>query len=147
MKKVLPPIYFLAAVVLAVLLHYAIPMQQFLVFPWTLLGFIPVVGGVVMILCAGWLFKRHNTTVKPFAHSTALVTDGVYRLTRNPMYLGMVTILSGVVLLLGSATPLVVAGALPVLLDRIHIAAEEQKLEHTFGEPFREYCKRVRRWV
>jgi protein-S-isoprenylcysteine O-methyltransferase Ste14 len=146
-NKAIPPIYFIGALVLALLLHAVFPLGQLLASPWTWFGVVPIVGGGILILIAGWSFNRQNTTVKPFAYSTTLVTNGVFRLSRNPMYLGLALILIGVVLLLGSTTPLLPALVFPVLLDRIFIVAEEHKLEEAFGEQFREYRKRVRRWV
>lgn len=65
----------------------------------------PLIFGVALNISADRMFKQHKTTVKPFEESTSLVTDGVFRFSRNPMYLGMVLILSGVVLLAGSTTP------------------------------------------
>lgn len=65
----------------------------------------PLIFGVALNISADRMFEQHKTTVKPFEESTALVTDGVFRFSRNPMYLGMVLILSGVVLLAGSTTP------------------------------------------
>jgi protein-S-isoprenylcysteine O-methyltransferase Ste14 len=147
MRKALPPYYFLGAILLAVILHFSLPVRQTLSFPWRLLGLAPLVIGLVLNLLADQAFKKHGTTVKPFEESSTLVTDGVFRITRNPMYLGMILILFGVAMLLGSATPFAVVLLLAALLDRVFIAPEEQKLEHTFGEQFREYRRRVRRWI
>ena len=147
MKKILPITYFLGFIVLAVLLHFLLPLRQFLAFPWRLLGLVPLVIGIVLNLLADQTFKKHKTTVKPFEESKALVTGGVFRISRNPMYLGMTLILLGVALILGSATPFVVVLLFPVLLDRIFIVPEERMLENTFGDQFRLYRNRVRRWI
>jgi protein-S-isoprenylcysteine O-methyltransferase Ste14 len=103
--------------------------------------------GVVLNLLVDRAFKKHDTTVKPFEASSALITDGVFKITRNPMYLGMILILFGVTMLLGSAAPFAVVFLLAALLDRVFIAPEEQNLEHTFGEQFLQYRKWVRRWI
>jgi protein-S-isoprenylcysteine O-methyltransferase Ste14 len=147
MKKVLPPAYFLAAILIAVILHYFLPLQQLFQFPWRLGGLVPVVIGIALALAADRSFRMHNTTVKPFQKSSALVTSGVFSLTRNPMYLGLTLVLLGVVILLGSVTPFSVVFVLPLLLDRVFIAEEERILEQTFGEGFLEYRARVRRWL
>lgn len=146
-KRPLPPIYFLGAIVLVVALHFVFPLRQLLALPWCLVGILPLLLGIVLNFLADRAFKKHNTTVKPFEESTALVTAGVFGVTRNPMYLGMTLIVLGIALLLGSATPFVAVIALPILLDRLFIAPEEQMLETTFGDSFREYRKRVRRWI
>jgi protein-S-isoprenylcysteine O-methyltransferase Ste14 len=144
---VLPPVYFLAAIVLAVALHYLQPLQQLFQFPWRLVGVFPFVTGVAIALTADRLFRKHDTTVRPFQKSSALVTTGVFAVSRNPMYLGMTLILLGVVVLLGSLAPFVVVFALPILLDRLFIAEEERMLEEEFGDRFRDYRNRVRRWI
>jgi protein-S-isoprenylcysteine O-methyltransferase Ste14 len=147
MNRILPPVYFLAAVVLAILLHYLLPLYQLLALPWRLLGVLPLVIGIVLNLLADQAFKKHATTVKPLERSRVLVTAGVFAVSRNPMYLGMTLIVLGIAVLLGSAAPLLVAVALFVLLDRVFILAEERLLEDTFRDQFRQYRQRVRRWV
>jgi protein-S-isoprenylcysteine O-methyltransferase Ste14 len=146
-KKALPPAYFLVAIVLAVVLHYLFPLLQLLQFPWRLAGVFPLVVGVGIALIADRMFREHNTTVKPFEQSSALVTSGVFAVSRNPMYLGLTLILFGIAVFLGSLTPFVVVIVLPILLDRLFIAQEERMLEEVFGERFREYRNRVRRWI
>jgi protein-S-isoprenylcysteine O-methyltransferase Ste14 len=147
MKKMLPPTYFICTIGLAVSLHFLFPVRHFISLPWRILGLIPLAIGLALNLLADQAFKRHNTTVKPFAESSALVTDGVFNVSRNPMYLGMVLILLGVATLLGSAAPFAVIPVLAVLLERIFIVPEERMLEDTFGDRFRQYRNRVRRWI
>ena len=94
-------------------------------------------------------FRRAQTTVNPMdpSSTSALVTGGVYRFTRNPMYLGFVFILSGWgAFLSNAATVLVVAGFI-FYLTRFQIVPEERALERAFGEDFRAYRAVVRRWL
>ena len=147
MKKILPPVYFLGAILVEVLLHFLLPLRQFLVFPWRLFGVIFLLIGFVLNALADQNFKKHETTVKPFEESKALVTRGVFNISRNPMYLGMTLILLGIAALLGSVTPFVVVPVFTALLDRIFIVEEEQMLQATFGDRFRQYRHKVRRWI
>ena len=147
MKKLLPPTYFLSAIIVSVALHFLLPLHQLISFPWRLVGLVPLIIGIVLNLLADQAFKKHATTVKPFEKSNALVTGGVFGISRNPMYLGMTLILLGLALLLGSATPFAVVAVLAILFDRIFIAPEESMLEDTFGDTFRQYLKSVRRWI
>lgn len=147
MKKTLPPVYFLGAIIVEVLLHFLLPLHQFLVFPWRLLGLVFLVIGIVLNALADQTFKKHETTVKPFEESTALVTGGVFNISRNPMYLGMTLILLGLGALLGSATPFAIVPVFTVLLDRVFIVQEEKMLVDTFGDQFRQYRNQVRRWI
>ena len=92
-------------------------------------------------------FKRAGTPVVPFETSTALVIRGWYRVTRNPMYLGLALVLAGVGVLQGSVGALL---PLPVFIAILHfrfILGEERLLEELFGEEFRAYRLRVRRWI
>lgn len=147
MKRPLPPTYFLGAIALTVSLHFLYPLEQLLATPWRLIGTAPLILGVVLNLLADQALKKHDTTVKPFEESASLVTAGVFGITRNPMYLGMTLILLGIALLLGSAMPFVLVLVLPILFDRVFILPEEKMLEDTFGDNFREYRERVRRWI
>ena len=147
MKKILPPTYFLAAIVSMVALHFLLPLRKPISFPWRLLGLAPLTAGIILNILADRAFKIHRTTVKPFEKSTTLVTEGIFRVSRHPMYLGMILIVAGIGVLVGSATPWLVVILLAILFDRFFIKTEEQILEETFGDLFREYRKHVRRWI
>jgi protein-S-isoprenylcysteine O-methyltransferase Ste14 len=94
-------------------------------------------------------FRRARTTVNPLkpANTSALVTSGIYRLTRNPMYLGMATLLAGWAAWLG--TPWALAGVIAFVawITRFQIVPEERALSHLFGGDFDAYRARVRRWI
>jgi len=147
MKTILPPTYFLAAVVLIVAVHFLLPLGRLIVFPWLLVGLVPLAAGIVLNLLADRSFKRYGTTVKPFGKSSALVTHGAFDLSRNPMYLGMILILAGIAVLTGSAAPWLIVAATAILFDRVFIVPEQRMLEETFGVEFLEYKQRVRRWI
>jgi protein-S-isoprenylcysteine O-methyltransferase Ste14 len=146
MKRVLPPAYFLIAILLTVPLHFLLPFRKLIPFPWRLVGLLPLLLGVILNVLADRSLKRHKTTVEPFAPSRVLVTEGVFRVSRHPMYLGMILILAGIAVLLGSLTPWFILPLLAVFLDAWFIRIEESMLETTFGETYRAYKKQVRRW-
>ena len=87
--NIIPPAYLFLAIAIMVFLHFLLPGARVLGLPWSLLGVIPLALGVAINLVADKSFKQHETTVKPLEDSTALVTTGVFRLTRHPMYLGI----------------------------------------------------------
>jgi protein-S-isoprenylcysteine O-methyltransferase Ste14 len=146
-KRVLPPTYFLVALVATLGLHWLLPVRQLIGFPVNLAGAVPILAGIVLNLLADRLFKVHDTTVKPFRESSALVTSGVFRRTRNPMYLGLVLILLGCGWIAGSATALVPGIVFGVLMDRRFIRTEESMLAAKHPEAWREYRSHVRRWI
>jgi protein-S-isoprenylcysteine O-methyltransferase Ste14 len=146
-REVIPPVHLFLSIAIMVLLHFLLPGSRVLVFPWNLLGGIPLALGIVTNLIADKSFKKHETTVKPLEESTALITTGVFRVSRHPMYLGFVLILLGIAALTGSLTPYLIVLIFAVFMDVVFIRFEEQKLEETFGEAWPEYKKKVSRWV
>ena len=143
----LPPTYFNFSWITMVILNFTIPGYRFLLFPYTLVGILLMVPGLWMNLWASKYFNTVGTTVKPFQVSEQLVTTGFYRYSRHPMYLGMLLILVGVFLFLGSLTPILVLPFFILLINRRFISPEEAMLLDRFGEAYEKYQKRVRRWI
>jgi protein-S-isoprenylcysteine O-methyltransferase Ste14 len=100
-----------------------------------------------MNVWASGKFSRLGTPIHPFQRSTRLLTDGLYRYTRNPMYVGMMLILVGLSLILGTLGTVLVIPVFAWLIERNFIVVEERALEQAFGERYREYRRRVRRWL
>src|SRR5439155_8467115 len=115
--------------------------------PYRFLGVIPMAAGLAVVLWAAGAFRRAGTTIRPFEKSSALVGQGLYRVTRNPIYLGMVCSLFGVAVVAGSVMPFLVVPAFAYLIDRRFIRAEEALLEETFGAQYVAYKANVRRWL
>ena len=146
-EKALPPIYVLLALAAMAALHFLVPVCRYGSFPLTLTGVVPLVLGVLLNVTADRQFKTHETTVKPFQHSSALVTAFPFSISRNPMYLGLSLLLLGIALLLGTVAALAPVVVFPYVMDRIFIRTEEKMLAETFGEEWEEYRARVRRWI
>jgi protein-S-isoprenylcysteine O-methyltransferase Ste14 len=98
-------------------------------------------------LIADRAFQRAGTTIKPYQESSNLVTSGVFQVSRNPMYLGMVLILIGVAVLLRSLSPLLVVIPFAVLIDQIYIRVEEKMLTEKFGTRWEAYKTKTGRWL
>jgi protein-S-isoprenylcysteine O-methyltransferase Ste14 len=103
--------------------------------------------GVLGIALALRLFRRAGTRPEPWLPSSAIVETGVYRYTRNPMYLGMALLYTGLALILDSTASLMLLVPLLIIIRYGVIGREEVYLERTFGEPYRQYRNRVRRWL
>lgn len=103
--------------------------------------------GVSIILASAGLFKLRKTTLNPFGEPVTVVQDGFYRFSRNPMYLGMLLLLAGLGIWLGTLLALFIAPAFVAIMSRYYIAREEQVLDARFGETYRAYRQRVRRWI
>ena len=146
-KKMMPPTILLLSIAAIAVLHFLFPLSRIIPFPWNLLGIIPLVMGVAINIIADGLFKKLNTTIKPFEESSVLVTTGVFRFSRHPMYLGMLLILLGIAVLTGSLTPYAVAIVFVIIMELVFIRAEEKMLEKTFDEAWKKYKQTARRWI
>lgn len=139
--------YFLILLILSVLLNFVFPVLAFLSPPSTYFGFLIIGFGFVMALWSCSLFLKNSTTLQPSEESTSLVTSGPFCLSRNPIYLGMASILLGVAVVLGTLVALVFLVIFVTLIELFIIPGEERMLEKLFGEPYREYKKSVRKWI
>ena len=147
MKKTSPPVYVFAAFVAMLMAHLLAPIAHIVMYPWNLLGAAPLLLGTVLTFYALRRFGHYKTTAEPFGVSTALVTSGPFRFTRNPMYVGILLMFSGIACLLGTAGPWLVVPLLGVVFDVIFVQQEEKKLEMKFGDDFLRYKAKVRRWI
>jgi len=139
--------YFLILLVLSVLLDFISPGVAFLSPPSTYSGFLIIGFGFVLALWSRSLFLRNSTTLQLSEEPTSLVTSGPFRLSRNPIYLGMASILLGVAVLQGTLVALTFPVLFVTVIEFFIIPGEERKLENLFGELYREYKKSVRRWI
>ena len=111
------------------------------------------VGTATIIAGAGLLasfrraFQRARTPIDPYAPSQAIVTDGPFRLTRNPAYLGMALTYAGIAIVANAPWALAPLPVAIAVIDRGVIAREERYLERKFGTPYANYKRRVRRWI
>ena len=110
-----------------------------------------IIMGVAMLLdlWSLYLFFRAKTTVHPMkpGNTSYLVTVGLYKISRNPMYLGLLVILIGWAVYLGSTSPLLLPPLFVWILNKHQIETEEIILTEKFGQEYRDYQRRVRRWI
>lgn len=141
-----PPLAFIAALGLGFLLQQRFPVPLGTGLVSRLLGALLALASGALALWAFRTFHRARTTIRPDRPSATLVTDGPFRLTRNPMYLSLSLLQAGLALLAGALWPLLLLA--PALLAiRYHvIAREERYLAARFGAPYEAYCRAVRRW-
>ena len=142
-----PPLFYVAGFLVGVGLELAFPIDR----PSAAVTLAGAVLGIVVWLAldgaAMLFFRRAGTSMIPFNPSTVLVTTGPYRFTRNPMYLGMAFLYGGLSFALGFVWPLAVLPVVIAAVDRLVIAAEEAYLLRRFGQAYRDYMRRARRWL
>jgi len=148
LPKIFPPVFALLFAGGMWLLASYFPIVELISSPWNRLGYLVISVAVLLDLWSLGLFFKADTTFHPLKlHETSsLVTDGMYRLTRNPMYLGLVLILTGWAILLSQLTPFFLLPLFVWLINSQQIQHEEHVLEEKFGDVYREYKERVRRW-
>ena len=128
-------------------LHFLAPGPTLLPPPLHLLG-VPLAAAGVLLHAWAWRhFRRRGTPLDTLAEPPALVTDGPFRLSRNPMYLGGVVILSGLAALYATATPWLVPPAFLGVASRAFVRPEERLLALRFGGAWDAYRGRVGRWA
>jgi len=146
-RIIYPPVWLLLGLLAIFWLNEFYPLLRFTSLAAQGIGGLVIVVGLLLLVTANGLFVRAGTDVIPFRNVSTLVTSGVYRYTRNPMYLGMATVLLGCAITVGAASALPVPLLFAVVVDVRFIRPEEQMLRRLFPEEYPAYCKRVRRWL
>jgi protein-S-isoprenylcysteine O-methyltransferase Ste14 len=143
-----PPIWALIYELLAAAASWLLGWPKLPGLPLPSLGILLIVLGVIAPVWAIRKFRREGTEVSPTSPTNRkLLTGGPYRLTRNPMYLGLVVITFGIALWVGSWPMLAAPVAVFATANFVHIPHEEAKMRRQFGAAYDTYVRRVRRWV
>ena len=143
----LPPVWLVLGIAVAWVLARYIPLVRVVGPVGQGVGVLLVVAGILLILWAALWFWRKKTTIEPHDTPTVLIVEGPYRISRNPIYLGMLAVLVGVVLWLGAISALPVPFAFAAVLTRRFILPEEAALRRSFGAQANAYLAATRRWV
>jgi protein-S-isoprenylcysteine O-methyltransferase Ste14 len=144
-----PPALALAAGACMSALHRWFPLARCVSPPWQWLGLLPAALGVAISVMAFGRFRRVRTTVNPLdpSKATHLVTDGVFSVSRNPMYLGLMLVLVGWAIWQGTVSSWLVLPLFWAIITYGQIVPEEQALSRLFGEQYAAYRREVGRWI
>jgi protein-S-isoprenylcysteine O-methyltransferase Ste14 len=126
--------------------HFS-PQNTVLHLHYKLIGSICIIGGFVVMMWGWLLFRKVKTAICPTGIPSALVAAGVFKISRNPMYLGMLMMLMGSAFLMGTIPSLFAPIAFFLIIDKVFIPYEEKKLVEVFGEDYSDYAKKTRRWI
>jgi len=147
MMRLNPPRIYQGFITLMIVIYLLMPATRVIPFPVNLLGIVVFFAGAWLAIAARRQFVKNETPV-PFSDTTNLLhTNGIYRFTRNPMYLGITVGLLGVALIFSSYLNFLFPLLFLVWMDRLYIPREEQALQNQFGDQYAEFRKRVRRWI
>ena len=144
--KITPPFYLFSCFVFEIIIYYALPAFQIIHYPYNLIGIIVLLIGVVLNIWTWRLFAKYRTT-HLFEESSALVTEGPLKYTRNPMYLGLVLFLTGVAIISGNIISLFAPIIFAIIINSMFLPYEEDKMLISFGEEYIKYKHKVRRWM
>jgi len=125
-QKILPPTYILLSLIMMIGLHFLLPITHIIGVPWNLSGTLLIGVGLIMNVMASNSFNKHQTTIKPYEEPTTLVTTGLFRVSRNPMYLGAVLLLTGAAITLDSLSSFIIVPVFFFLMNEIFIKKEEK---------------------
>ncbi|HKU08310.1 MAG TPA: isoprenylcysteine carboxylmethyltransferase family protein [Bradyrhizobium sp.] len=145
-----PPIIFLSAIVISLLLNVVYPLPWFgqplsgILF---VLGLLSIAAFAALNILAIRAMRRAGTTVRPDRGTDHLVTNGPFSFTRNPLYLAGTMLLLGIGLVSGIVWFLLLAISAAFAVQKVTIEREERHLEARFGETYLDYARRVRRWI
>ncbi len=144
---ILPPAVMVFTAALMVLLHKFVPIGHLWQSPYRWDGIVLLVLGLGVAQWHARLFKRLNTNINTFGEPDTLTTEGLFSVSRNPMYLGFVIALTGLAVLLGSVSPFLGVIGFALLANYWYIPYEEHRMLNKFGKQYLEYRARVRRWL
>lgn len=147
MKRILPPTLLLLSIGLMILLYFILPIHVLFRFPYSLIGIPILLIGIIISILGSAKFEKEETTSMTFDEPNVLVVSGLYKYTRNPMYLGFALFIIGIWLLMSSISSAFIAIIFLIVLDRYYIPFEEKMLEKKFGQDYLSYKKRVRKWI
>ena len=148
-NRIPPPVFLLTTGGLMWLVAHSDFAVSF-AFPYSIMVAIPVaVVGIAIDVISLRQFRAAETTINPLQpeKATSLVSDGMFSVSRNPMYLGMLLVLIGWGIWLGSASNVALLLLFVVTINMLQIKPEEAVLESLFGQPYEKYCEDVRRWI
>jgi protein-S-isoprenylcysteine O-methyltransferase Ste14 len=148
MKKILPPFLFLFFALLMPFICWGLGLTHYIQFPYNLAGIPFLFLGLGAAKVSKKQFQRLGTNVSTFNQPDILVTDGLFKLTRNPMYLGFAIAIIGLAILYqGALSSFIVALLFIIITDRWYIKFEEKAMTSMFGKEYEDYCKNTRRWI
>ncbi len=148
-NRIRPPFVALIAIALEVLASYLMPLAGFdFSYNW-LVGIVIALAGFCCAFAGLRAFSRAGTTHDPvnIEAASSLVTTGIYRYTRNPMYVGLTLLVTGIAIGLGALSALIVVAGMVFYINRFQIIPEERVMHQLFGEEFEKYSAAVRRWI
>ena len=145
--KIYPPLMVLFGILAQLLIGYVAPVRPILNETWQYIGVGLMLFGFTLIFLVARIFRTNETTIIPDGRPSTLMENGLFAYSRNPIYLSMTIFLLGSALAVGQIWALAIVPVFVLLVRQIWIVKEEESLEAEFGQIYRNYKMRVRRWL
>lgn len=147
MHRLLPPLFVAIALVIVVPLGLTLPLVGPAAWPLRLVGAAPLLAGAALTICGARVFEQHETNISTFDDPDKFVRTGLFRYTRNPMYVGFLLLLIGAAMFVGGLTVWLGPAAFFVAANWWYIPFEERRMSARFGEDYDAYRLEVPRWL
>jgi protein-S-isoprenylcysteine O-methyltransferase Ste14 len=142
-----PPMIAMVLMAISIGLWFFSPPQTLLHIPYILIASISIILGFTVMTWAWLQFRKSDTAVCPTSRTSRIVTSGAYKYSQNPMYLGMLFMLAGASLLMGTIPSMFAPIGFFIIIDKGFIPYEEEKLLSAFGDVYSNYQRVTRRWL
>tara|TARA_B100000497_G_C7611292_1_gene367110 strand:+ start:295 stop:738 length:444 start_codon:yes stop_codon:yes gene_type:complete len=147
MQKLVPPILFLLCLVVMFILNSIFPIDYWLKSPLNLLGILPIMIGFLSLFTTLNQYRKIRTEINTFKQPNKLITNGFFKYSRNPIYLGFTLVLLDAATLFGNVAAIIPVVFFFLLSNFWYIPFEEKNLEKFFGDSYLTYKSHVRRWI
>lgn len=146
--KIIAPLIYFGFFVFGAILQYIFPIPVLLpkIIAW-LIGWVIALVSLIVVILGLRVFRAANNPVMPYKPVSSLMIQGVFKLTRNPLYLSLLLLYIGISIFINFWWPIVFVPVLIVMINQLVIAKEEAYLTRRFGKEYQQYCEHVRRWI
>ena len=147
MKKLIPPFLFLICIIIMVAVRNLFVIKEIISKPFNYAGIVLIIFGVSITIIVRKGFEKIDTEIHTFKNPRKLVTDGFFKFSRKPSYLGFTISLIGVWVLLVTILPIIGVLIFIVITNNYYIRYEEKIMVKTFGNEYKKYKSKVRKWI
>lgn len=149
MKKLLPPYLFLIAIATINLVYFTCDVKYYILYPYNLIFGTPLfILGLAISVYYNRYFIKNNINIMTFDEPTKLLSTGIFKYSRHPIYLGLVLAIFGIAILYNAfIISIIVCIIFLIIIDRWYIQYEEKMMLQKFGNDYINYCQKVRRWL
>ena len=145
--KLLPPTLFIICAIFMIVIGLIWPLKNIITSPYNLIGILVLFLGLGISIWGSNKFNQVGTNIQTFDEPDILITDGLFKYSRNPMYLGFLVVLWGIFIILGAVSPIILVLIFFIVTDQWYITFEEEMMVMKFGKKYINYKSVTRKWI